>query len=75
MRFFVCFCCSYIRAAFLALTSDCPNTKQFIPKVLKDLLKQLTAFMQTGPPVKQATDAKLLIMAVDSMIGNLSHKM
>lgn len=74
MFYYISYFYSYIRAAFLALSSDCPNTKHFIPKVLKDLLKQLTLFIQSGPPTKHATDARLLIMAVENMIGKSSQK-
>ncbi|XP_072391528.1 enhancer of mRNA-decapping protein 4 isoform X1 [Diabrotica undecimpunctata] len=59
---------SYIRAAFLSLSPDCTATKHFIPKVLKDLLKQLNLFIQSNPPVKQLKEAKLIKMAVESML-------
>lgn len=60
--------CSFIRAAFLALSPEAPQTKQFIPKILRELLKQLTSFMQGNPPLKQMTEARLLKMAVESML-------
>ncbi|KAF7268427.1 hypothetical protein GWI33_018437 [Rhynchophorus ferrugineus] len=50
---------SFIRAAFLALSPDVPQTKHFVPNVLRDLARQLTLFMQTNPPLKQMTDARL----------------
>ncbi|XP_066256745.1 enhancer of mRNA-decapping protein 4 homolog [Euwallacea similis] len=59
---------SFIRAAFLALTPDAGQTKQFVPKVLRDLLKQLVTFMQSNPPLRQMTEARLLKMAVESML-------
>nr|XP_023013294.1 enhancer of mRNA-decapping protein 4 [Leptinotarsa decemlineata] len=59
---------SYIRAAFLSLSPDCTSTKQFIPKVLKDLLKNLNIFIQSHPPLKHLKEAKLLKMAVESML-------
>lgn len=59
---------SYIRAAFLSLSADCQPTKQFVPKVLKDLLKQLNSFLQSNPPLKHLKDARLIKMAVESMI-------
>ncbi|KAH1001419.1 hypothetical protein HUJ04_005443 [Dendroctonus ponderosae] len=60
---------SYLRPAFLALSPDGASTKQFIPKVLTDLLKQLTLFMQTNPPLKEMNDARILKMAVESMLS------
>lgn len=60
---------SFIRAAFLALTPESQQTKHFIPKVLRELLKQLNAFMDKNPPLKQMTEARLLKMAVESMLG------
>ncbi|XP_060517903.1 enhancer of mRNA-decapping protein 4 isoform X3 [Cylas formicarius] len=60
---------SFIRAAFLALTPEYPQTRQFVPNVLRDLLKQLSLFMQTSPPLKQMTDARLLKMAVERMLS------
>ncbi|XP_056638330.1 enhancer of mRNA-decapping protein 4 isoform X1 [Diorhabda sublineata] len=59
---------SYIRAGFLCVLPDCPTTKNFIPKVLKDLLKQLNNFCQSNPPMKQLKEAKLIKMAVESML-------
>ncbi|KAG5876298.1 hypothetical protein JTB14_028939 [Gonioctena quinquepunctata] len=59
---------SFIRAAFLSLSPDCSTTKHFIPKVLKELLKQLNIFIQSNPPLKHMKEAKLLKMAVDSML-------
>jgi enhancer of mRNA-decapping protein 4 len=59
---------SYIRAALVALIPGYPHTRQFIPKVLKDLLKQLQIFMSTNPSSKFTTDAKLLKMAAESML-------
>ncbi|XP_030765683.1 enhancer of mRNA-decapping protein 4 isoform X2 [Sitophilus oryzae] len=59
----------FIRAAFLALSPDFAQTKHFVPNVLKDLLKQLTAFMQTNPPLKQMTETRLLKMAVENMLS------
>ncbi|XP_050294918.1 enhancer of mRNA-decapping protein 4 isoform X2 [Anthonomus grandis grandis] len=59
----------FIRAAFLALSPDVSQTKQFIPKVLRDLSKQLTTFMQNNPPLKQMTEARLLKMAVENMLA------
>ncbi|KAJ8920900.1 hypothetical protein NQ315_015693 [Exocentrus adspersus] len=57
---------SFIRAAFLALSPEYHNTKHFIPKVLKDVIKQLNLFIQTNPSLKHLTDAKLLKMAIES---------
>ncbi|XP_063903240.1 enhancer of mRNA-decapping protein 4 [Zophobas morio] len=59
---------SYIRAALVALIPGYPHTRQFIPKVLKDLLKQLQQFISTNPNSKFITDAKLLKLAVDSIL-------
>ncbi|XP_008200206.1 enhancer of mRNA-decapping protein 4 isoform X2 [Tribolium castaneum] len=59
---------SYIRAALVALIPGYPHTRQFIPKVLKDLLKQLQLFMTTNPSSKFITEAKLLKMAVESIL-------
>ncbi|RZC35823.1 enhancer of mRNA-decapping protein 4, partial [Asbolus verrucosus] len=61
-------CFSYIRAALVALIPGYPHTRQFIPKVLKDLLKQLQLFMSANPNSKFTTDAKLLKMAVESIL-------
>ncbi|KAL1513336.1 hypothetical protein ABEB36_002757 [Hypothenemus hampei] len=63
----------YIQAAFLALSPNYPQTKQFIPKVLKDLRKQLTLFMQGNPPLKQMTEARLMNMAVETMLNTPSE--
>lgn len=59
---------SYIRAAVVALIPGYPQTRQFIPKVLKDLLKQLHSFMTANPTSKFMTEAKLIKMAVDSIL-------
>ncbi|CAH1995790.1 unnamed protein product [Acanthoscelides obtectus] len=58
----------FIRAAFLALDQDYPNTKHFIPKVLKELLKHLNFFIKTNPQGKHNIEAQLLKMAVESMM-------
>ncbi|CAH1183660.1 unnamed protein product [Phaedon cochleariae] len=59
---------SFIRAAFLALAPNCVTSKHFIPKVLKELLKQLNNFILSNPPLTQSKEAKLLKMAVESML-------
>lgn len=58
---------SYIRSALVALIPGYSNTRQFIPKVLKDLLKQLQIFMTNTSNSKFLTEAKLLKMAVESL--------
>ncbi|KAJ8960755.1 hypothetical protein NQ318_020048 [Aromia moschata] len=60
---------SYIRAAFLALSLDHHTTKHFIPKVLKELIKQLNGYVQSNPPLKHLTEARLIKMAVESMLN------
>ncbi|CAH0557398.1 unnamed protein product [Brassicogethes aeneus] len=60
---------SYIRAAFLGLSSDTPTTKQFVTKVLKELLRQLQVFINSNPPIKHLKEAKLLKMAAESMLS------
>nr|CAH7751196.1 unnamed protein product [Callosobruchus chinensis] len=56
----------FIRAAFLALNQDYPNTKHFIPKVLKELLRQLNIFIKSHSQRKHTLEAQLLKMAVES---------
>ncbi|CAG9860340.1 unnamed protein product [Phyllotreta striolata] len=60
---------SYIRAAFLSLSMDCPTTKQFIPKLLSELMKQLNNFIKSNPPFRHVKEAKLLKMAVESTLS------
>ncbi|KAJ8980296.1 hypothetical protein NQ317_005216 [Molorchus minor] len=50
---------SFIRAAFLALSPDYANTKQYIPKVLRDLIKQLNAFIQSSPPTEASDGSEV----------------
>ncbi|CAG9768722.1 unnamed protein product [Ceutorhynchus assimilis] len=59
----------FIRAAFLGLLPDLPQTRIYIPRILKELTKQLSGFMDTNPPLKQMTDARLLKMAADNMLS------
>lgn len=64
---------SYIKSAIIFLNVDDAQTKHFVPKVLKELVRQIGLFLQANPKPKQLSEIKLLDMAVKNMLALLKQ--
>ncbi|KAK9872249.1 hypothetical protein WA026_017050 [Henosepilachna vigintioctopunctata] len=58
---------SYIHGAILGLDRNDPDTKRFVNKILKDLAIQLTSFINSNPPYKHKSSARMLLMAIENV--------